>query len=129
MIVEKKEQRWSVSVAGDYGGKAVDLVAVNSIDGDPTLAKLSIPSSSGGRHETMVPVSDLIELLGRIAANVNGASQEERVRKAIRSLPYDELSTSGERRIVVTASGLEAVMLDAIRVPLGLAASPASERK
>ena len=56
MISEKVERRWSVSISGNERGSPVDLIVVNSIDGDPKLAKVSV-SGNSGRHEVTVPVA------------------------------------------------------------------------
>ena len=42
--------------------------------------------------------------------------QEERVRQAIRALPHDTIYSHGDRRVVVDASRLETLMLEAICV-------------
>jgi len=68
MINEKVCRQWSLSVSGNERGSPVDLLVVNSIDGDPTLAKVSV-AGSPGRHEVIVPVADLVDLLSRVVAN------------------------------------------------------------
>jgi hypothetical protein len=75
MINEKVERRWSVSVSGNERGSPVDLIVVNSIDGDPKSAKVSI-AGEPGRHEVIVPVVDLVDLLRRVAANTSGIPSE-----------------------------------------------------
>jgi len=72
MINEVVERRWTVSVHGNERDSETDIIIVNSIDGDPKSAKVSIADTSGsnaGRHEVIVPIDDLIELLSRVASH------------------------------------------------------------
>ena len=63
MIVQKVGRQWRLAVHGNERGSPTDLLVVNSIDDDPKSARVSLAELG---QSTIVPVSDLIELLKRI---------------------------------------------------------------
>lgn len=66
-IREKRENRWSVELSLHGETSAGPALVVNSIDGDPKSAKVSLLGK-----EVIVEVVDLIEMLKKIAANTSG---------------------------------------------------------
>lgn len=67
MINEVSEKRWELSIPGNERGTPVKVVTVNSINGDPKSAKVTVLAG-----QQIVSVADLIDLLKRVAANTTG---------------------------------------------------------
>lgn len=61
MIEAKVSKRWELSVHGNERGSRARLLLVNSMDGDPTMARVTITNES-----TVIPVADLLDLLRHV---------------------------------------------------------------
>jgi hypothetical protein len=63
MLTEKVERRWEVSISSNGMGTAAERFTINSVDGDPKSAKVTVM----GHGALLVSLADLADALVKVS--------------------------------------------------------------